>query len=278
MQYARLRENGQNGLYAYQEGRYYAVKNNLGARIDLLEGMAAGDTLLEWAEAALQGPAAQDYRFLPAVQKGSKLICVGTNYKKHLLEIGLPFPATPVLFSKFDNALAAHEEEISLPPGARQIDYEAELVLVIGRQGKGISKTEALSYVFGYTCGNDLSARDLQFLTSQWLLGKTADGFAPVGPHIRTLENINPDNLQISLHLNGEIRQQASTGDMIFNFAELVSYISQTITLMPGDIIFTGTPEGVIQGYPEAERRWLKAGDVVEVEIEGLPKLRNSLK
>jgi 2-keto-4-pentenoate hydratase/2-oxohepta-3-ene-1,7-dioic acid hydratase in catechol pathway len=149
---------------------------------------------------------------------------------------------------------------------------------VIGRRGKGIAREDALSHVFGYTCGNDLSARDLQFLTSQWLIGKTADGFAPAGPHIRQLDGVDPDNLRILLRLNGETRQQASTADMIFDCAALISYISRTITLMPGDLIFTGTPEGVIQGYPEGERRWLKDGDVVEVEIEGLPPLRNTLR
>jgi 2-keto-4-pentenoate hydratase/2-oxohepta-3-ene-1,7-dioic acid hydratase in catechol pathway len=206
------------------------------------------------------------------------LICVGTNYKKHLLEIGLPFPKYPVLFSKFDNALVAHEEVVELPPNASNFDYEAELVLVIGRQGKGITAQDAFNYIFGITCGNDLSARELQFQSSQWLLGKTPDGFGPVGPHIRTLEGIDPDSLGISLRLNGEVRQQASTADMIFGCAELISFISQAITLMPGDVIFTGTPEGVIQGHPENERVWLKAGDVVEVEIEGLAPLRNTLK
>lgn len=278
MQYARLEVSGQRGLYVFEEDSYYAIRDEQGGPIDLPAAMAAGAQLEVWAKTALREQAAQGYHFLPAVPKGGKLICVGTNYKKHLLEIGLPFPQNPVLFSKFDNALAAHEEAIELPLNARQFDYEAELVLVIGRQGKGIVPEEALSYIFGITCGNDLSARDLQFQTSQWLLGKTPDGFAPVGPHIRTLEGIDPDNLGIGLRLNGEVRQQASTRDMIFGCAALISHISQAITLMPGDLIFTGTPEGVIQGHPENERVWLKAGDVVEVEIEGLTPLRNTLR
>ncbi len=278
MQYARLEADGQSGLYVFEEGRYYAVRDDRGAPVDLREAMAAGPRLKAWAGEALRGKAAQGFRFLPAVPAGGKLICVGTNYKKHLLEIGQPFPRYPVLFSKFDNALAAHGEAIELPSNAREFDYEAELVLVIGRQGKRIAAEEALDHVFGLTCGNDLSARDLQFQTSQWLFGKTPDGFGPLGPHIRTLEGIDPDKLGISLRLNWEVRQQGSTGDMIFGCAQLISFISQAVTLMPGDVIFTGTPEGVIQGYPQAERVWLKAGDVIEVEIEGLPPLRSTLK
>lgn len=278
MQYARLEADGQRGLYAAEGQRYYPVRDGQGRPVDLLEAMAAGSQLEAWAERALRDRPAEGYRYLPAAPKGVKLVCVGTNYKKHLMEIGHPFPGSPVLFSKFDNALAAHGEEVFLPPCAQQVDYEAELVLVIGRQGKMIPEDEALAYVFGYTCGNDLSARDLQFLTSQWLLGKTADGFAPVGPHIRTLDGINPDSLGISLRLNGETRQKGNTGDMIFGCSRLISFISRTVTLSPGDLIFTGTPEGVIQGYPEGERRWLKAGDVVEVEIEGLPPLRSVLR
>ena len=278
MQYARLEVDGQRGLYAAGGQRYYPVRDGQGRPVDLLEAMAAGGQLAEWTERALRDRPAEGYNYLPAAPKGVKLVCVGTNYKKHLMEIGHPFPGNPVLFSKFDNALAAHGEEISLPPCAQQVDYEAELVLVIGRQGKMIPEDEALEYVFGYTCGNDLSARDLQFLTSQWLLGKTADGFAPVGPHIRTLDGTDPDSLGVSLRLNGEIRQKGNTGDMIFGCARLISFISRAVTLTPGDLIFTGTPEGVIQGYPEGERRWLKDGDVIEVEVEGLPPLRSVLR
>ena len=278
MQYARLWENGTSGLYVFHESQYFAVKNRCGEHIDLPEGMAAGEDLTEWAEAALQGPPTQKYRFLPAVPPGGKLICVGTNYKKHLAEIKLPVPTSPVLFSKFDNALAAHGEEIALPACARQFDHEAELVLVIGKKGKLIPREEALSHIFGFTCGNDFSARDLQFQTSQWLVGKTADGFAPLGPNIGTIKGLDPDRLGIFLRVNGETRQKGNTGDMIFSCDELISYISQTITLLPGDVVFTGTPEGVIQGLPESERVWLKAGDRVEVEIEGLPPLSNTLK
>ncbi len=277
MQYARLEINGQSGLYGFDNGSYYAIKTDNGKPVDLLEAMVAGDQLELWAKAALNEPAMKDYRYLPAVPRGSKIICIGTNYKKHLLEVGQPFPQYPVIFSKLDNALAAHEETIELPLNANKFDYEAELVLVIGRQGKQIPLEKALSHVFGVTCGNDLSARDLQFQTSQWLFGKTPDAFGPLGPHILVLKGIDPDNLEISLRLNDEVRQHGNTADMIFNCAELISFISQAITLMPGDVIFTGTPEGVIQGYPENKRVWLKAGDIVEVMLEGLPPLRNTL-
>ena len=277
MLYARLTLEGRPGLCVCQDDRYHPILDDAGKPIDLLEAMAAGTRLDAWAQRALEGPAVAEPRLLPAVQRGGKVLCIGTNYKRHLLEMGLPFPEWPVLFSKFDNALAAHEEQVALPDRGTQFDYEAEMVLVIGKEGKHIPEDRALEHVFGVTCGNDLSVRDLQFLTSQWLLGKTPDGFAPVGPRIRTLHGIDPDDLDISLKRNGKVCQQGTTADMIFSSAHLIHYISQLITLSPGDIIFTGTPEGVINGLPEADRNWLKPGDVLEVELEGVGVLRNRL-
>ena len=183
----------------------------------------------------------------------------------------------PILFyfSKFNNALAAHHQAISLPEDAKKFDYEAELVIVIGKEASKITKEEALSYVFGYTVGNDFSARDLQFRSGQWLLGKSCDDFAPIGPYLVTSDEINPQNLDITCTVNGELRQSANTRDMIFDCATIISYVSQFMTLKPGDLIFSGTPEGVILGYPEESQQWLKPGDKVIVSIESIGELVN---
>lgn len=216
--------------------------------------------------------------FAPCVTSPGKIVCVGLNYRKHAEETKAAIPQTPILFSKFNNALAGHLEPVPLPAASQQVDYEAELAIVIGRKAYNVSKEEALDYVFGYCCANDLSARDLQFRTQQWLLGKTCDKFAPVGPYLVTADEAgNPNNLRISCTVNGEVRQSSNTEDMIFHCDEIISYISQHMTLEPGDIILTGTPEGVMLGYPPEHRVFLKAGDVVTVEIEKLGKLTNTM-
>jgi 2-keto-4-pentenoate hydratase/2-oxohepta-3-ene-1,7-dioic acid hydratase in catechol pathway len=215
----------------------------------------------------------------PAVPTGGKIVCVGLNYRKHAEEAGMAVPETPVLFNKFDTALAGHDEEIVLPPGAEQCDYEAELGVVIGRIARRVSSDEALDFVFGYTVANDVSARDLQMRTSQWMVGKSLDGFCPVGPYLVTADEIvDPNTLDIELTLNGDTRQRSNTRDMIFPVRDIVSYISQYITLRPGDLILTGTPEGVIAGLPSAERRWLKPGDRITAAIERIGRLSNTLK
>ncbi|QCX34715.1 fumarylacetoacetate hydrolase family protein [Caloramator sp. E03] len=212
----------------------------------------------------------EEITYAPCVTNPEKIICVGLNYLSHTSESKMNVPTVPVLFSKFNNALAAHNQIIPLPKYASKFDYEAELVIVIGKEGKDISKEEALSYVFGYTAGNDISARDLQFLTGQWLLGKTSDFFAPIGPYLTTKDEIDPKNLKIECKVNGVIRQSANTRDMIFDCAEIVSYVSRYMTLKKGDIIFTGTPGGVILGYPEEKQIWLKSGDRIEISIENI--------
>jgi 2-keto-4-pentenoate hydratase/2-oxohepta-3-ene-1,7-dioic acid hydratase in catechol pathway len=220
----------------------------------------------------------ENITYAPCVTKPEKIICIGLNYLNHREECKkLDIPSTPIIFSKFNNALAAHNQTISLPTSARKFDYEAELVIVIGKEAVDVSTEEALSYVFGYTVGNDLSARDLQVTTSQWLLGKTCDHFAPVGPYIVTADEIDPANLDIQCKVNGELRQSANTSDMIFDCAAIISYISRHMTLKPGDIIFSGTPGGVILGYPEDKQQWLQSGDEVIVTIEKLGSLRNVL-
>lgn len=212
----------------------------------------------------------------PPVPAPPKIICVGLNYRRHAEESGMAEPKTPVLFSKFHNSLAAPNMPIVLPNAATNYDYEAELVIVMGKRCKNISEAEALSAVLGYCNGNDLSARDLQMLTGQWLLGKTLDHFLPIGPYLVTADEI-PDvqNLRIQGWLNGELRQDSNTADMIFSVAEIVSYISRYITLEIGDIILSGTPQGVILGMEE--KVWLKAGDEYAVEVQGLGRLKNKL-
>ena len=212
----------------------------------------------------------------PSVPNPGKIICVGLNYRKHAEETGAAIPTTPVLFSKFVNTVASADEDVPLTDAAEQYDYEVELAVVIGDTAKNVSEAEALGRVFGYSTANDLSARDLQTRTSQWLLGKTMDKFMPIGPYLVTADEIpDPQKLAIRTWLNGELRQNSNTDDMIFPVAEIVSYISRHFTLDPGDVIITGTPEGVILGM--AEKRWMVPGDVVEVEVEGLGKLRNRM-
>lgn len=216
--------------------------------------------------------------YAPCINNPEKILCIGLNYKSHRDECNLNIPEFPVVFSKFNNALAAHNQIIKLPQTAEKYDYEAELVIVIGKEAKNISKEDAFSYVFGYTVGNDVSARDLQLRTEQWLLGKTCDNFAPIGPYIVTADEVNPNSLTIICEVNGEIRQFANTCDMIFDCSQIVSYISQYMTLKPGDIIFTGTPSGVILGYPESNQHWLKSGDIIKISIEPLGTLINILE
>ena len=214
-------------------------------------------------------------RLAPAVTAPGKILCVGLNYASHRAEVPFGAPKHPALFSKFGNALNAAGGEVHLPAGAKELDYEAELVIVIGKRVKDADEEEAAAAIFGYTAGNDFTVRDWQRRTSQWLLGKTPDGFAPIGPYIVPAAEIDVSRLAIETFVNGERRQDGTTADMIFPPAAIVSYISKCMTLAPGDIIFTGTPHGVIFGMPEKERRWLKPGDEVVVKIEGIGELRN---
>jgi 2-keto-4-pentenoate hydratase/2-oxohepta-3-ene-1,7-dioic acid hydratase in catechol pathway len=214
----------------------------------------------------------------PCVTQPNKIICVGLNYRKHADETKSPYPEVPILFSKFNNTLTGNKCEIAVPKVTQRLDYEVELGVVIGREAKYVSKENALDYVFGYCTANDLSARDLQKKTHQWLLGKTCDDFSPIGPYLVTADEVpNPNDLQLTTYVNGEKRQDSNTSDMIFYVDEIVSYISQHMTLTPGDVILTGTPEGVIMGYPFEKRVYLKPGDVVTVEVETLGALTNKL-
>jgi len=212
----------------------------------------------------------------PCVTKPHKIICVGLNYRKHADETNAPYPEVPILFNKFDNTLTGHNSEIAIPNVTKELDYEVELGIVIGEKTKNVTEQDALNHVFGYCTVNDLSARDLQMRTHQWLLGKTCDKFSPIGPYLVTADEItDPNNLALKTYVNGEVRQNSNTADMIFNCAEIISYISQHMTLEPGDIILTGTPEGVVFGYPQEQQVYIQPGDEVTVEIEKLGSLTN---
>jgi len=212
--------------------------------------------------------------YLPAVDAG-KVVAVGRNYYDHAVEGGNEPPKSPLLFTKFTNALAGHNAKITLHAISEQIDFEAEMAVVIGKRASKVNEADALNYVFGYAPLNDVSARDLQFSDGQWVRGKSLDSFCPVGPFITTRDEIaDPQALKIEGILNGQVMQSSNTKMMIFGVAYLIHYITQGITLEPGDVIATGTPEGV--GVFRKPPVLLKDGDVFEVAIEGLGALRNT--
>jgi 2-keto-4-pentenoate hydratase/2-oxohepta-3-ene-1,7-dioic acid hydratase in catechol pathway len=212
--------------------------------------------------------------WLAPVPRPGKLICIGLNYRDHAAESNMAIPERPVVFSKFSTAVIAPGEAVIVPATSTQVDYEAELAVVIGRRAKNISVSRAFDYVLGYTVFNDVSARDFQFADGQWQRGKSCDTFAPMGPTIVTADAVtDPHKLSIKLRLNGQTMQDSNTDQLIFGVPELVAFLSETITLEPGDVIATGTPPGV--GFARKPPVFLKAGDVMEVEIEGLGTLNN---
>jgi 2-keto-4-pentenoate hydratase/2-oxohepta-3-ene-1,7-dioic acid hydratase in catechol pathway len=213
----------------------------------------------------------------PCIPQPGKIICVGLNYRNHARESKLEIPPVPVLFAKYQNAVAAPGETIPLPAAARKFDYEAELAVIIGRRARYVPEDQALGTVLGYCNANDVSERELQGLTSQWLLGKSLDKFLPLGPYLLTADEAgDPQNWPVRCWFNGELRQDSNTSDMIFPVAYLIHFISQYMTLNPGDLISTGTPEGVILGKPQP-RTWMKAGDTMTIEVGPLGRLTNAL-
>ena len=209
-----------------------------------------------------------------SIDRPGKIICVGLNYRDHAEETGAEAPTAPLLFAKWGNALIGDGDAIVLPPESEQVDYEAELGVVIGRTTRRVAERDALDAVRGYICVNDVSARDLQFGDGQWTRGKSPDTFCPVGPRLVPREEIaDPQALAIRCRVNGRTLQDSSTANMIFSVAEIIAHISRTITLEPGDLIATGTPAGV--GIARDPQVLLQDGDEVTVEIEGLGALTN---
>jgi 2-keto-4-pentenoate hydratase/2-oxohepta-3-ene-1,7-dioic acid hydratase in catechol pathway len=226
--------------------------------------------------AGLQGDPIAGARLLPPVTDPEKIICIGLNYRSHAEEQGAEPPATPTFFAKYRNALAAPDAEVTLPAYSSKVDYEAEVAFVIGRRAKDVSEGDALDYVAGYMLLNDLSARDMQFATPQWMPGKVCDGAAPSGPWLVTAEEAGaPDAIEIELTLNGEVMQSSSTADLVHSVPALVAYLSKLMTLEPGDIVSTGTPAGV--GSLRDPKVWLKPGDETVVESPTLGRLATTL-
>ena len=285
MKLAQMSRDGVTRLCLFEGDHVYdlqATANAAGVsiRFDMREAINRMDdlhSLLREARPYLVPFNMDGARFENLLTPPGKILCVGANYRKHIEESKMSVPTSPVLFAKFANAFAAHRQDIEIPAVTQKADYECELVLIVGKRGKNIPRARALSHLFGYTCGNDLSARDLQTVSTQWLIGKSPDHFAPVGPYAVLAGELNPNNLNIQTRVNGELRQSANTNDMLFDCAEIIRYASAIMTLEPGDLIFTGTPHGVAMGYPEGQQPWLKPGDVIEVEIEGIGTLENRM-
>ena len=250
-----------------------------GSMRDLIE--AGEETLQKLAEALdswTGGLLAPEEAVFADVTVPGKILCVGLNYRKHAEETKGEPPERPVYFSKFNDCLCPHGAEVTLPDFHRCYDYEGELVVVIGRTAWNIDPEKADDYIFGYTAGNDLSARDCQFLSAQWLAGKAMPGFAPAGPYIATKDAFDPEeDNRIVTRVNGEICQDDLTSGMIFTCRQIVADASRFFRLEPGDLIYTGTSAGVILGKPKGERRWLQPGDVTEIEIQGIGTLANRL-
>ena len=222
------------------------------------------------------GPPVTGAELLPPLPDPEKIVCIGLNYGSHAAEAGIDPPASPTFFAKFRNALAAPGATVPLPKTSRKVDYEAEVAFVIGRRASEVPEGEALEHVAGYTLLNDLSARDLQFSTPQWMPGKVFDGSAPCGPALVTPDEAGPhDAIEVALELNGETMQSASSADLIFSVPALVTHLSGLMTLEPGDLISTGTPAGV--GSVREPRVWLKPGDAIVVSSPTLGRLETTI-
>ncbi len=246
-----------------------AARTEVGGRDSLAAGFAesAGSVALPLEAVCLLAP----------ILTPGKIVCIGLNYRDHAAETGVSVPEEPVLFAKFANSVIGPGAPIMVPRVARRVDYEAELGVVIGRQARRVGPEEALGCVAGYICANDVSARDLQPKSGQWTRGKAVDTFLPTGPWLVTADEIpDPQTLGIRCMVNGEVLQDSNTAEMVFGVAHLVSFISQTMTLEPGDLVVTGTPAGV--GFAREPKRWLEPGDTVTVEIEGVGRLTNRIE
>ncbi|MEO8091902.1 MAG: fumarylacetoacetate hydrolase family protein [bacterium] len=224
----------------------------------------------------IEGPAQADVELLPPVPDPEKIVCIGLNYRAHAAEAGIEPPQSPTLFGKYRNALAPDGATVRLPAASRKVDFEAEVAFVIGRRAKEVDEADALDHVAGYTLLNDLSARDLQFATPQWMAGKVFDGSAPCGPALVTADEAGPDDaIEFALTLNGKRMQESATSDLIFGVPALVVHLSALMTLEPGDIVSTGTPSGV--GSTREPRIWLAPGDEIVISSPQLGELRTTI-
>lgn len=252
-----LLQGGADSLAKAKEAVEYAVRHELSPDLPVFVPLA---------EAKLEAPVTQP----------GKIICVGHNYREHIMEMGRDIPTIPVVFAKFGNTLIGPQDDIVHYPVSDQLDYEVELAVVIGKRARHVAQADALDYVAGFTVANDVTYRDLQRRTIEWLQGKTVEGTLPMGPHLVTLDELaDPAQLEVSLTVNGEERQRSNTRNLVFTVPFLVEFLSNLMTLEPGDIILTGTPGGV--GVAMDPPSFLKDGDVVRVEIEGLGAIENKV-
>ena len=270
-----------------QDGRVLDAWDALAGRTDIDGGPPTvrrllAEDLLADLDGALADADTRERRPLdglalgPPIPDPDKIVCMGLNYRSHAAEAGLEPPDSPTFFAKFRNALAPPGAEVALPDASEKVDYEAEVAFVVGRRAGDVAGGDALDHVAGYTLLNDLSARDLQFATPQWMPGKVFDGSAPCGPALVTPDDAGPhDAIEIELTLNGETMQDASTSDLVFGIPELVSRLSRLMTLEPGDIVATGTPAGV--GSVRKPRVWLKPGDKISIVSPTLGRLETRL-
>lgn len=259
-----------------KDGRVLDLSGHLVHSIlELIQTPDAMDHVRRAADAFVgHGPDIASLKLLPPLPSVGKILCIGQNYADHCREQNQPLPERPILFAKFPSCLIAHGDEIVLPDDVEKLDYEAELVIVIGTRARKVSKADALDYVAGYMVGNDVTAREVQKRDGQWVRGKSYDTFAPTGPYLVTRDEIpDPGNLAIRCRVNGELRQDSNTSNLVFDVPTLIENLSAGITLEPGDLIFTGTPGGV--GVFRSPPVFLQPGDVVECEIEGLGTLTN---
>lgn len=248
---------------------------------DILSVLQGGPEALKRIEVLLAKPPADavtqlsEVKLCAPIPKPTKIICVGLNYRDHAIESKMEIPSRPTIFSKYNNTVIGHGDDIVIPNNTQKPDYEAEFAFVIGKGGRHIKGADWPEHVFGYMNLNDVSARDIQLAVSQWVMGKTFDTFAPMGPYLVTADEIeDPHNLNISMTLNGETVQNSNTKELIFKIPDLVEFLSSIMTLEAGDIVSTGTPSGV--GMAWNPPKWLKPGDETVVTVEGLGSLRNT--
>jgi len=278
LRFVTIQRDGDTEPGVLLDGRVIPINGSgLSSVLEVIAGGADAQTQVRrW----IGGPASSHgldpavLTFAAPIPRPPKLICIGLNYRDHAAESKLAIPEVPTMFAKFSTAVIGPGQPIVLPRNSAKPDYEAEFAVVIGRRGRHVAENDWRDYVFGYTILNDVSARDFQMATSQWMIGKTFDTFAPIGPAIVTADEIaDPHNLRISLTLNGETMQDSNTSNLIFKLPQLIAYLSSVFTLEPGDIIATGTPAGV--GFARKPPRWLQPGDEVRIQIDGLGELAN---
>jgi 2-keto-4-pentenoate hydratase/2-oxohepta-3-ene-1,7-dioic acid hydratase in catechol pathway len=278
----RIRSGGIEGVLTEPSTTRVVDLNAADPRLpaDMLQLLRGGDELLQLARHVIEGASPENWADLAGTQlvapvpNPGKIICIGLNYRDHAAEAGLPTPAEPVVFAKLSNTINGPYSPITMPTGTEQIDYEGELGVVMGKTCKGVKETDALDYVAGYLAVNDVSARDVQHRNGQWVLGKSPDGFAPMGPALVTADEVgDPQQLDLRTRIGDEVVQSSNTREMIFPVARLISFISEFVTLEPGDVIATGTPSGV--GGAQEPPRWLRAGEIVRVEFPRLGALAN---